>query len=468
MVRNVLLMTRRDFLAVVRTKRFVIRLLFLPGIITASSQLPKLFERFGEEGVRRFAVADFTGRLAQPLAEVVAARNAEPGRKVTVALETVDLAAGGFAAGDFAANREQLKRELAQRARLDDHDPAQLYGFVVIGPKVLDVPASVQKQRLDEDGEARDPKAGGDAGRSAAPLDDAGVLYGARSLTAGDMRQLVRDAIRDCVQTLRLQGAGLDAKLVEKINVVPPLSEWVVGKKEGDLSQSSGMNEALAPMFSVILMLMGIMQSAGMLLNSLIEEKSNRVVEVLVSSIRPFDLLAGKVLGAWLVGLTMLVAWGTAAFFVADQNHLIRAGMFAGPNVLWFAYFFVMGYLLFASLYAAVGAMCTSIQDAQSFMFPIVILIMVPMLSLGPVMQHPDSVLSQILTYFPFSAPFIATLRLTLSPAAPQWQIAIAAVSVAVGAWVLMWMGGKVFRIAIFMSGKPPKPSEIWRWVREA
>jgi ABC-2 type transport system permease protein len=210
------------------------------------------------------------------------------------------------------------------------------------------------------------------------------------------------------------------------------------------------------------------MQSAGMLLNSLIEEKSNRVVEVLVSSVRPFDLLAGKIFGAWLVGLTMLVAWGGAAYLVADQNHFIRPGMFAGPNMLWFVYFFVAGYLLFASLYAAVGAMCTSIQDAQSFMFPIVVLIMLPMLSLGPVLQHPDSVLSQVLTYFPFSAPFIATLRLTLSPAAPQWQIAIAAVSVAVGAWVLMWMGGKVFRIAIFMSGKPPKPGEIWRWVREA
>jgi ABC-2 type transport system permease protein len=465
MLRNVLLVARRDFLAVVRTKGFVIGLVFLPAMITVSSQIPKLFERFSEEGVRRFAVADFTGRLSQPLAEKVAARNAEPGRKVTVALETVDLAAGGASASDFAAARGRLVEELSRRARLEESDPRQLYGFVVIGPKVLDVPKDEKEHAPfdpNDDEEPRsdaaaDPSRGGDA-----------IQYGARSLTAGDVKEVVRDSLREAVRTMRLEAAGLDAALVRRIDVRPRFGEWVIGRKEGDLNASSGRNEALAPMFTVILMLMGVMQSAGMLLNSLIEEKSNRVVEVLVSSIRPFDLLAGKILGAWLVGLTMLLAWGGAAYVVADQNHLVRPGMFVGPNILWFTYFFVAGYLLFASLYAAVGAMCTSIQDAQSFMFPIIVLIMVPMLSLGPVLQHPDSVLSQILTYLPFSAPFIATLRLTLSPPAPQWQIAIAAVSVAAGAWLLMWMGGKVFRIAIFMSGKPPKPSEIWRWVREA
>lgn len=462
MLRNVLLVARRDFLAVVRTKGFVIGLVFLPGIITVISQVPKLFERFGEEGVRRFAVADFTGRLAPPLSEKVAKRDAEPGRKVTVALEEIEVAAGGAAAGDFSKERERLQEELSRRARLDDRDPKSLYGFVLIGPKVLDVPRddTMRGERDRDDAESR-----GD------PVEiegDDGILYSARSLTAGDVKEVVCDSLREAVRTLRLEAAGLDAALVRKIDVAPRFGEWVIGKREGELSQSSARNEAAAPMFSVILMLMGIMQSAGMLLNSLIEEKSNRVVEVLVSSVRPFDLLAGKILGAWLVGLTMLLAWGGTAYLVADQHHWIRPGMIGGPNVLWFAYFFVAGYLLFASLYAAVGAMCTSIQDAQSFMFPIVILIMLPMLSLGPVLQHPDSVLSQVLTYFPFSAPFIATLRLTLSPPAPQWQVAIAALSVAAGAWVLMWMGGKVFRIAIFMSGKPPKPSEIWRWVREA
>jgi len=142
--------------------------------------------------------------------------------------------------------------------------------------------------------------------------------------------------------------------------------------------------------------------------------------------------------------------------------------MFSGPNLAWFLYFFLAGYLLFASLYAAVGAMCSSIQDAQSLMFPIVILIMIPMLSLAPVMQHPDSVLSKVLTWFPFSAPFITSLRLALSPPPPLWEVALAAVSVAVGAWFLMWAGGKVFRIAIFSTGKPPRLGEIWRWLREA
>jgi ABC-2 type transport system permease protein len=231
MLRNILLVARRDFLAVVRTKGFVIGLLFLPGIITVSSQLPRLFERFGEEGVRRFAVADFTGRLAQPLAEKVARRNAEPGRKVTVALETLDLATAGVAASDFTAAQERLRSELARRARLDEHDPQQLYGFMLVGPKVLDVPASAALQRQDDDGDGTgNAAAAPGAGDAAAKQNDAGILYGARSLTAGDVRQVLRDSLSDVVRTLRLQDAGLDPDRVRRINVEPPIGTWVIGK----------------------------------------------------------------------------------------------------------------------------------------------------------------------------------------------------------------------------------------------
>jgi ABC-type Na+ efflux pump permease subunit len=468
MVRNVLLVAWRDFLAVVRTKGFVIGLVFMPTVIAVSSQLPKLFKRFGEEGVRRFAVVDFTGQLAGPIEQRVAVRNAEPDRKVTIEIERVDVAAmDGAAAGDaaaFAAAKEKWKAELSLRAQGgDDLDPRRLYGFLLIGPRVLELPGAVAPHAV-----IRKPDSDDEGGGAPAKDAAASVTYCARSLTAGDLRDVVSGAVRDAVRTRRLEEAGLDVDLVQRAEAVAGMEEMVIGKKPGDLSKASGPSEAIVPMVAVFLLLMGVMQSAGMLLNSTIEEKSNRVVEVLVSSIRPFELLAGKIFGAWLTGLVLLLAWGTAGYFAADSAQWIRPGMFSGANVAWFAYFFLFGYLLFASLYAAVGAMCTSIQDAQSFMFPIVILIMIPMMSLGFVLNQPDSMVARVLTWFPFSAPFIAILRLTLSPPAPQWQIAVAAVSVAIGAWFLMWMGGKVFRIAIFSTGKPPRLGEIWRWLREA
>jgi ABC-2 type transport system permease protein len=459
MVRNVLLVARRDFLAVVRTKGFLFGLIFLPGVILASVGLPKLFERFSEQGERRFVVADFTGRLAAPMEQSLAVSNLDPTRKLKVVLEDYDLAAHGIAAGDFAAAKEHLKDEFARRARA-----GEIYGFVLIGPRALELPPAPMPFRRPPSGtDGADPD-----GKGAAAQEDAALIYGARSLTAGDMRQTVRDAAREAVRSLRMQDAGVDAGKIARIDVPPAFDEFVIGKKEGEVVQSSGAREGIAAMGVVILILMGVMQSAGMLLNSTIEEKGNRVVEVMVSSVSSFELLAGKIFGAWLVGLTMMVAWGGSGFVAADHFGVVRASMFSGPNLAWYLYFFITGYLLFASVYAAVGAMCSSIQDAQSLMFPIVILIMIPMMSLAHVMQHPDSVLSLILTWFPFSAPFIAVLRLALSPPAPQWQIAIAAVSVAFGAWLMMWMGGKVFRIAIFMSGKPPKPGEILRWLREA
>jgi len=461
MLRGVLLVAWRDFIAVVRTKGFIIGLVFLPGVIAVSALIPKLWERFAEVGERRFVVADFTGQLGPVLAEQVAKGNEKPGEKIKIRFEPYDVASPkSGATRPFAETTQELELELARRARAEE-----IYGFVLIGPRVLEIPAQAEQEaRYDDDGDRR-RSVGGDA---KAPMGEDDVLYGARSLTAGDVRQRVRDAVFTAVRTLRLASVNVDVGLVRRIDDQPAVKQRLIGKREGEVVASSGASDSVTAFGVVFLILMGVMQSAGMLLNSTIEEKSNRVVEVLVSSIRPFELLAGKILGAWLTGLVVLVAWGAAGFFAANSHGFVRASMFSGPNLLWFLYFFLAGYLLFASLYAAVGAMCSSIQDAQSLMFPIIVLIMIPMLSLAPVMQHPDSVLSKILTWFPFSAPFIASLRLALSPAPPVWEIAVAAVSVAIGAWFLMWAGGKVFRIAIFSTGKPPRLGEIWRWVREA
>jgi ABC-2 type transport system permease protein len=262
---------------------------------------------------------------------------------------------------------------------------------------------------------------------------------------------------------------GVDPSLAGRIDRQTDLREFIVGREGGKAGQkSSSAQEAIVPMVLSILLLMGVMQSAGLLLTSTIEEKSNRVVEVLVSSVSAFELLAGKVIGAWLTGLVMILAWGGAGAYTAGHFGFLKAETMSTANLAWFIYFFLGGYLLFGSLYAAIGAMCNSIQDAQNMMFPIVLLIMLPMLALGFVLNHPDSPVSVGLTWFPFSAPMIATLRLALSPPAPQWQIAVAAVIVAVSAVFLLWLGGKIFRTAILMTGKPPRPSEVLRMLREA
>jgi len=436
----------RDFNAVVRTKGFVIGLLFMPAVMGASVLLPRLLARFGEQGERRYAVADFTGRLANPIAEKVAARNAEPGRRLTVALEHVDVAARGGDAGGFATARAELQSGLVDRIRA-----RELYGFVILGPRVLDLAGAPER---------------GAALRG----EEAGVAYGAVSLTTGDLKNVLRDAVVDVVRETRLAEQGVDPALMRRIYERPAFDEFVVSRRadgEGAV-KSSTAQESFVAMGLVILLLMGVMQSAGILLTSTIEEKSNRVVEVLMSSISPFQLLAGKVVGAWLTGLVMLIAWGGGAAFTADHFGVLRAEVISAGNVAWFVFFFLTGYLLFAALYASIGAMCSSIQDAQNMMLPVIVLIMIPMFAMAHVLEHPDSSLSIGMSWFPFSAPFVAPMRLALSPPAPQWQVAVAAAIVVVSAVFLMWLGGKIFRTAILMTGKPPRPSEIWRMLREA
>jgi ABC-2 type transport system permease protein len=445
MFARILAVARRDFLAVVRTKGFLIGLLFMPAVMLASVGVPRLLERFGERGERRFAVADFTGRLAEPLLRRIDERNAQPGQKLRVVLEPVDLAARGIRPQEFAVAREGLANELAQRVRREE-----LFGYVLIGPRVAEVP----------------PPGGGDPALSG----DAVVVYGAVSLTSGELRQTVRGALDECVRQERLASAGLDPELVARVDRRAPFEEFVVSRAEGaeGAVRSSGRTEALVPIGIMILLMMGIMQSAGLLLNATIEEKSNRVVEVLVSSVSPFELLAGKILGAWLTGLVVLLAWGGAAVFAADHFGILRAGLLSPANLAWDLYFFVAGYLLFASLYGAIGAMCSSIQDAQNMILPVALLLMIPMLGMAHVFEHPDSVITTALCFFPFSGAMLLPMRLSQQPPPSAWLIGGSALSVAVTAFLLVWAAGKIFRTAILMTGKPPRPSEVWRMLREA
>jgi len=438
----------RDFNAVVRTKGFVIGLLFMPCLTLLSLALPKLLERFGETGERRYAVADFTGALQPALDTWAKERNERPGQKLTVALEAVDLAARGLSGKPLVDARGAIEQELAARVR-----SGELYGWLVIGPRLAEIPPP------ESDGAAR-----------AAWAAEAKLVYGAVSLTAGELRRELKEAVRAATRQRRLADAQLDAGLLARIETGFETDEFVVAKEAkegGGVEKSSGAAEAILPISLVVLLLMGIMQSAGVLLNATIEEKSNRVVEVLVSSISSMELLAGKVIGSFLTGVILLLAWGGAAGFVADHFHVLRSGTLSPANVALYAGFFIGGYLLFGSLYLAIGAMCNSIQDAQNMMLPVVMLIMLPMLGMMHVVEHPDSAFARALTFFPFSAPMIMPMRLAQTPAPPTWQVALSAASVAFGVVACLWSAAKIFRVAIFSAGKPPKLSDLWRWLRE-
>jgi len=214
-------------------------------------------------------------------------------------------------------------------------------------------------------------------------------------------------------------------------------------------------------------------------MRSVLEEKTSRVVEVVLSSVRPIELMLGKILGVGAVGLTQLGIWATIFLLFAELGlpklmgarpelaglvELANVAPTAGQLGLFLA-FFLGGYFLYSSMYAAVGAMTNSDQEAQQAQGPLVMLMVVPAVILPPVLENPESGLAVWTSLVPFFAPVLMFAR-AVSGAAPAIQIVISLVGILVATVAMAWVGGRIYRVGILMTGKRPTIRELWRWVR--
>lgn len=214
-------------------------------------------------------------------------------------------------------------------------------------------------------------------------------------------------------------------------------------------------------------------------LRGVLEEKQSRVAEVVISSVHSNTLLAGKVLGVGAVGFTQLLIWfaTSALMFQVRAPILAKFGAspdmaFAIPTISWslgslLLGFFVLGFLFYAGLFAAVGATINTEQEAQQAQMPIVLLLVSSIMFAQNVLMQPDGSLARVMSLLPFSAPIILPLRMTVSPVPPM-EIALGLVSVALGAVLTTWLAGRIYRVGLLMYGKRPSVGEILRWVRSA
>lgn len=225
-------------------------------------------------------------------------------------------------------------------------------------------------------------------------------------------------------------------------------------------------------------------------MQGVIEEKSTRVVEVIISSVRPFELLMGKVLGIGAMGLTQMIVWASflagglaaaapiLALFMdpsslgvssdASAEALAQASGISIPTVpveliVWFILFFLGGFLLYASLFAAVGSAVEQQQDAQSLLLPVMTPLIIPILFLPFVIESPDSVISVTLSFIPFFSPVVMMLRTAIAEV-PTWELA-ASFGLLVAAFVTtIWIAGRIYRVGILSYGKTPSLREFLRW----
>lgn len=232
----------------------------------------------------------------------------------------------------------------------------------------------------------------------------------------------------------------------------------------------------------------------AIVMQGVIEEKTSRVVEVMVSSVRPFQLLMGKVLGIGAMGLIQLVVWGLlvgaglaasgtiASFFLdpselgltpdASQQAVLEAADITIPSLppslfIWFILFFLGGYLLYASLYAAVGAAVEQQQDAQLLLTPIILLVIIPIMFIGLVVESPNSGLSIGMSLVPFFAPILMVVRVAMTDV-PFWEVGLAYVLLVAAFIASIWVSSRIYRIGILMYGKKPSFKDLARWLRYA
>ena len=412
---------KREFLATTRTKGFLLGTLFGPAIMAGWIILPALFADTG--GTREVVVIDGTRTdLGSAVAEQLI-RDSE------------DLAFAARVLVPPPGAADSVRAEMAARTAAGEID-----GYVWLPP-------------------------GLPAGESAS--------YEARHAT--NMREVrtVRSAVDDAVRQARLRAAGIDpSTLTEALRPTPFVAREVTAEGRG--AAASGEAMFMTAIIAVFVIYFVILLYGNNVLRGVREEKENRVVEIVLSSIRAEQLMAGKVFGIGGACLLQVAIWvAVAAVVAAFGEDIVRAiggqppTMPRLPLSAAFVYvaFFAGGFFLYASIYAALGSIATSGQDAQNMQFAAMAPLMVAFFMAFGVMNDPESRLAVVASLIPFTSLIVVPLRAILG-AIPWTQSLLAAAILALTCWGTLWVAGRIYRVTVLATGQRPSLRRLWRWVR--
>ncbi len=286
-----------------------------------------------------------------------------------------------------------------------------------------------------------------------------------RSRSVGDFRVGVRmeETLKGIFAERRVLAMGLDPKVLKELAV--NLGVRMVKLSKAGEREDAGFEKVFFSAFIFLMMMFFLIATSGQILvRSVIEEKSNRIVEVLVSSCSPTDLMAGKVLGLSGLAFTQLGFWAIIGVAASAQfgMDLINPG-----HALLLVIYFILGYLFYAAIFIGAGSPLTTEQEAQQVNTYLVLLLVLPMMLALPAMKDPEALWLRILTFIPFFTPTMMALRVPIQVPA-LWEILVTILLMILSIYVVMVAAGRVFRIAILSTGKSPRLGEILRWARSA
>ncbi|UCE18533.1 MAG: ABC transporter permease [Gemmatimonadota bacterium] len=434
-MRKTLKLATREYKAAVRTKGFIIGLVLAPLVMGGSLIAFALLKDRVDTKDKTVVIIDRSGVLAEALIEAAEHRNkeeiyqAETGKKIKPAyyFEMVEP--------DDEDPRAQ-RLELSDRVRNVD-----FHAFVEIGPDVIHPGEKSEASR---------------------------ISYYAKNAAMDNVRQWMSWPINNHLRKLRLADAGIDESEVEDLFYwvnVDGLGLVTVDEATGDIQEAKRASEfeaILIPIILMMLLFLMIMMSVPGMLHSVMEEKTQRIAEVLLGSIKPFEFMMGKLLGGVGVSLTSSAVYVIGGIFVVRSMGFEEYIPF---HVLpWFFAYMLMAIIMFGAMAAALGSVCSEAKDAQSLTFPSILPAIVPMFIYFPVVLEPVSGFSTWMSLIPLFTPTLMVLRLGTPEMIPAWQPYVGLVGVLLFTFLFVWAGGRIFRVAILMQGTPPKLTNIFRW----
>lgn len=293
----------------------------------------------------------------------------------------------------------------------------------------------------------------------------------------------IRGEIKNAVRDRRIRAYNIDnlAQILEEVEPDVVIDTKRIDSDE-EKSTSSALSYAIA-MLTMLVLYMFILMYGQMVMTSIIEEKNNRVLELVVSSVKPFHLMTGKILGIGLVAVTQILIWtvlllacsmwlmpplikaaASADAQIASTMSMLADPMFMGNLLVFLVLFLIGGYMFYSSIFAAIGSSVDNIQDASQLTTLAVVPIIVALVISMAVANDPNSSLALWCSYIPFTSPMVMMARMPFG--IPLWQEILSLAVLVVSFIFMIWLCGKIYRVGIFMYGKKPSMMEIIKWVR--
>ncbi len=409
-MRKTAIVIRKEYLERVRSKGFIISTILIPLLMVSFILVPILTEFLSRDSKTVIAIHDATGKYQSAIEDAFE-------KQKTLSMIWVDW-----------------QKDSERESTLKGIETGKISGYLLL---------------KEENGKLE-------------------AIYTAKNIVDFNINRKIESALQKALSRFALKSKGFSD---DEIALLEKPIELKTQKISGGAQGERGAFWEFLLAYVMVMLIYGTLLTYGIsVMSSVMEEKSSKVMEVLIASVKPFELMVGKVVGVGLVAFTQYMIWVVVAVVlsaVSFQDNPKFQFEIAPHLLVYFVLYFILGYLIYATLYAAVGSAFENAQDAQPLTTPITFLIIIPIVVMNYVLSKPDSVVSVMLSLIPFFSPILMMGRLTITDV-PFWQVLLS-IALMVGTfYAMMRLSAKVYRVGVLMYGKKPTLAEIFKWLKYA